>query len=433
MEQPTSTDGVAPRRGGAADADGGGALAGIRVLELSGGTEQYAGKMLAQLGADVILVEPLQGCRSRFEGPFLEGSPHRERSLSHAYLNQGKRSICVSLESADGQNVVRRLAADADVLLSFGAPGQMAALGLAHDDLAEVNAQLITANISMFGETGPYAHYRADDLVAMAFGGLLYLGGYPGKPPTVAWGNQALLAAAQFTAVCTLVALWSVENTPSGEACGEHLDVSVQECVAMALENSAQFYELERKIKQRSGGDQRQAGMGVFPCKDGLVYLMAGGIASNRFWNGTVQWLLDEGVEGARTLLEPRWSDPDFLQTQEAKAGFAALFEPYASRKTKAELYEEGQRRRLPICPVSTTKDLLVNRQLVHRQFFQTVPHPHSGRELVMPGAPYRLAASPWHGGAPAPLLGEHTCAVLSDAGFSVDQLEVLMLEGAIA
>jgi len=409
------------------------ALAGVRVVELCESTEQYAGKMLAQLGAEVTLVEPLLGCDSRFEGPYLDSRPHRERSLTFAYLNQGKRSICVDADDAAGQGVIRRLAADADILISSVGPGVMAARGLSNKDLSQINPRLITANISLFGESGPYSDYVGDDLIAMAFGGMLYLGGYPGKAPTAAWGNQALLAAAQFTAVSILVALWDVESTPKNDISGQHLDISVQESVAMALENSAQFFDLEQKIKMRSGGEQRQAGMGVFSCQDGMIYLMAGGIASNRFWNGTVQWLLDEGVEAARVLFDEKWNDQNFLQTEEAKQTFANLFLPFARERTKAYLYGEGQRRRLPICPISTPADLVENRQLSHRGFFQDVLHPFTGRQILMPGAPYRLSQSPWRGGAPAPMLGEHTYEVLVRAGYEPEQLEVLMRQGVIA
>ncbi|MCZ2498810.1 CoA transferase [Xylophilus sp. Kf1] len=406
------------------------ALAGVRVLDLCGGADQYAGKLLAQLGADVILVEPVQGCRARRQGPFVDGRPHFENSLSFAYWNQGKRGIGLELDSDEGRSIFRTLAGRSDIVISSEAPGRMAARGLDGESLRRDRPGLVTANISLFGESGPYADYRGDDLVAMAMGGLLNLGGYPGQAPTAPWGEQGLLAAAQFAAVGCLVALWQVEQRSGA---GQHLDVSVQESVAMALENSAQFFELEAKVRQRNGGEQRQAGTGVFACRDGMVYLMAGGIASNRFWAATAQWLVDVAAPGAARLQEPRWNDQAFLQTEEAKDFFASVFLPYAAGQDKADLYAEGQRRRIPICPVSTPADLLDNRQLVHRHFFQQVAHPHSGRQLTLPGAPYRLGATPWVGGAPAPCLGQHTADVLSAIGIEPSAQQVLLRQGAIA
>ena len=406
------------------------ALAGIRALDLTGGAEQYAGKMLGQLGADVILVEPPGGCAARRQGPFIDGRPHLENSLSFASWNQGKRGICIDLESVEGQRIFEKLAHHEHMLISADIGGGLSFRREQADKLRLGNPALITANISLFGETGPYCEYRGDDLVAMAMGGLLNLGGYPGRAPTSPWGEQGLLAAAQFTAVACLVALWEVEQKGGR---GQHLDVSVQESVAMALENSAQFFELEGKVRQRNGGEQRQAGTGVFACRDGMVYLMAGGIASNRFWAATAQWLADVQAPGAAQLAEARWNDQLFLQTDEAKDIFASVFLPYAAGQTKAALYAEGQRRRIPICPISTPADLLDNRQLLHRHFFQQVPHPFSGRELTLPGAPYRLAATPWRAGPPAPRLGEHTAEVLAEAGIDQQAQQVLFRQGVIA
>ncbi|RYY68101.1 MAG: CoA transferase, partial [Comamonadaceae bacterium] len=274
--------------------------------------------------------------------------------------------------------------------------------------------------------------YEGGDLVSLAFGGLLSLGGYPGLAPTAPYGNQAVLAAAQFAAVASLIAVWDVEGQPAPRE-GQHVDVSVQESVAMALENAVQFVELENTVRQRNGGEQRQAGTGVFACQDGMVYLMAGGVASNKFWNTTAEWLVEEGAPGAQQLREPRWFDAAFLQSAEAKGIFAGIFVPYAAVRTKAQLYAEGQRRRIPICPVSTTADLMVNRQLVFRDFFESTPHPFSGATLTVPGAPYRLDASPWRLGRPAPQLGEHTAEVLAGLGYDNERQAVLLRAGVIA
>ncbi len=409
-----------------------GPLQGLRVLDLTQGSEQYCAKLFAQLGADVLLVEPVAGCAQRREGPFLGDRAHPEHSLPFAYLNQGKRGIALDLDRAQGQEIFRALARNADLVIEAERPGRMRERGLAHDALAQANPALITTSITPFGQEGPYAQYEGGDLVALAFGGLLSLGGYPGLAPTAPYGNQALLAAAQFAAVASLMAVWEVEGQ-AGARRGQHIDLSVQESVAMALENAVQFVELENTVRKRNGGEQRQAGTGVFPCSDGMVYLMAGGVASNKFWNSTTQWLVDAGAPGAAQLAEPRWQDQAFLQTAEAKRIFADVFLPYAAGQTKAQLYAEGQRRRIPICPVSTTADLLQNRQLLYRNFFQQTLHPYSGRLLTVPGAPYRLTASPWQLGRPAPCLGEHTAEVLAGLGVDAVSQAVLLREGVIA
>lgn len=403
------------------------ALSGLRVLDLSGSSEQYCGKLFAQMGADVLLIEPPGGSGMRRAGPFLEHRPHFENSLGFAYLNQGKRGICVDLDTPNGQAIVHELARKADLLIETQRPSVAARRGLDYASLARSNPGIVVTSITPFGRTGPYAEYLSEDLIAMALGGLLYLGGYPETEPVGAPGEQAYLAAAQFGAVASLTALW--EAGTEGEALGQHVDVSVQACVVAALENTVQFVDLENTVRTRSGGHQRQAGTGVFPCSDGLIYLMAGGVASNRFWSATTRWLIDAGAPGAAQLNDPCWLDPAYLATDPAKQIFAAVFLPFAARFSKAELYEEGQRRRIPVCPISTTADLLGNRQLIHRHYFVETEHRYSGARLTVPGAPYRLTQTPWQVGNPAPRLGEHTAEVLTELGYDSQAQAVLLRE----
>jgi len=409
-----------------------GALAGLRVLDLSGQSYQYCGKLFAQLGADVILVEPPCGSPARLEGPFLEDIPHKETSLAFAYFNQGKKGMGLDLDSIEGRQIFRKLVKTAHIVVESEKPGTMKQRGLGEPDLRALNPGLIVTSITSFGQSGPYSAYQSDDLVASALGGLLYLGGYAGGIPTSAHGNQACLAAAQFAAVATLMAVWEVESQ-TGDPIGQHIDVSVQECVVMALENAVQFVDLENTVRRRTGGQQKQAGTGVFPCQDGEIYLMAGGIASNRFWNAATEWLVEEGAPGAGRLREAHWNDLDYLASDEAKDYFASVFLPFAANKTKAELYADGQRRRIPICPVSTPADLPVNRQLAYRNFFQQTPHPYTGNTLLAPGAPYRLSATPWQLGPPAPRLGEHTSGIPAQLGYGKDERSVLLRAGVIA
>lgn len=409
-----------------------GPLHGLRVLDLAPDSTQYCGKLFAQLGADVLLVEPPGGCAQRRDGPFLDDHVHPEHSLGFAYFNQGKRGLALDLDQPTGQAIFRSLVRQSDLVIECERPGRMKSRGIDHAALAAGQPGLVTVSITPFGQEGPYAQHEGGDLVALAYGGLLSLGGYPGLPPTAPYGNQALLAAAQFAAVAAMVALWEAEGPHAG-AQGQHVDVSVQESVAMALENAVQFVELENTVRQRNAGEQRQAGTGVFPCSDGMVYLMAGGIASNKFWHATARWLIDVQAPDAGQLLEPRWNDPAFLASAEAKALFAQVFQPYAAGRTKAQLYAEGQQRRIPICPVSTMADLMDNRQLAYRGYFEQTEHPVSGRRLTVPGAPYRLSASPWALGRPAPRLGEHNAEVLASLGHDLQAQAVLQRQGVTA
>src|ERR1700745_2210288 len=204
------------------------ALAGVRVLDLSGLAGQYCGKQFADLGADVILVEPVGGSPVRREGPFLDDRAHVEFSLQFAYFNAGKRGIAVDLEPPEGQHIVRQLAQDAAVIIESEKLGVMEMRGLSFASLAASNPKLLMTSVTPFGQTGPYANYEAEDIVALALGGLLYLGGYPDTSPIAAFGNQAYLAAAQFAAVASMMALLAASEGRGRT--GRYVDVSIQEC-----------------------------------------------------------------------------------------------------------------------------------------------------------------------------------------------------------
>ena len=233
-------------------------------------------------------------------------------------------------------------------------------------------------------------------------GGFLHMMGYPDAAPTQAYGNQAYAMGNMFAAVGSMMAVLGAQT--SGE--GQHVDISIQECVTMALENAAQFYDLEKRVRTRFAGSQRQAGTGIFECADGSVYIFAGGMAAIRFWGNLVQWMKDEQVPSYETLDRPEWSDMAFLNSERAKDMFAEMFSVVAKGKTKEELYREAQRRRVPLCPVSTVADVAQNRQLAYRGFFTRVPHARAERELVMPGAPFQAVGDAEQGRASCASIG---------------------------
>jgi benzylsuccinate CoA-transferase BbsE subunit len=405
------------------------ALEGLRVLDLSGPMGNYAGKLFADLGADVILVEPTTGSELRREPPFIAGVAGPERSLNFAYQNTSKRGICLDLDTASGQRLLRELAQTADLVIETAPPGWMAARGLGYADLSKNRPQLVVASITPFGQTGPYADLQATDLVGLATGGLLWMGGYQGVAPTQAHGDQAFKCAAMYGAVAAMLAVTEAELT--GE--GQHVDISMQESVTLALENAAQTYDLEGVIRKRPLGDQRFAGYGLFPCQDGYIFLGSRGIGTSPAWTRSLQWFKDEGMAGVDRLFGPEWSDLDYLKTEEAREVFGQLFITWARQHTKAWLYGEGQKRGIPLAPVSTPADLLQNPQLRARGHFVPFTHPLLKRAAEMPGAPYVLSATPWRVNRPAPQLGQHTAEVLAELGVSRDEVARLYSAGVAA
>jgi benzylsuccinate CoA-transferase BbsE subunit len=403
-----------------------GALAGLRVLDLSTRYGWYSGRLFAGMGADVILVEPPgSGCALRAEPPFLPGGVD---SIPFFHTCAGKRGMTLDLNKTEGRGLLAALARTADLVIEDEAPGALAAIGLGHADLARANPRLSTLSISPFGQSGPYAAHAADDLVLLALGGFLNMMGYPDAAPTRPYGRQAEAIGCMFGAVGAMVALFGREATGRGQ----HIDIAIQECVTMALENAAQFHDLEGSLRTRFGGAQRQAGTGMFACADGYIYLFAGGMAAIRFWGNLVQWMRDEAVPGAEALAAPEWSDMAFLNSVAAKDRFEAIFSRFAAVRTKAVLYHEGQARRVPLCPVSTPEDVAGSRQLADRGFFETLRHAASGLDVVMPGAPFQLSGTPWRMARPAPGLGEHNADIYAELGVDTGALRRLAAEGVI-
>ena len=404
------------------------ALQGIRILELASPYTRYAGKLFADMGADVVLIEPPAGSPLRREGPYIADLPGLERSLSFAYYNTSKRGITLNLECDAGRAIFLELASNADLVLEGEKAGMMVQRGLDYLRLQELRSSLVLTSITPFGQTGPYSQFESEDLVGMAMGGFMYLSGYPDTEPICAYGGQAYLAAGMYAAVASMLALTSAEL--SGE--GDHVDVSMQECVVMAMETAVQYFDLEKTIRKRFGANQRFAGSGVFECKDGYVYMMAAGIGANKFWSYSLQWLINEKVPGVERLQGDRWQQIEFVQSDEAKQIFAEIFAPWAKQKTKAELYHEGQKNHVPLAPVNTPRDILLSKQLEHRGYFVDVEHPETDLPLRMPGAPYRLSRTPWRMQNTAPRLGEHNAAVYRETGRDEKELQKLHLAGAI-
>lgn len=405
------------------------ALEGLRVLDLSGPMGNYAGKLFADMGADVILVEPPQGTELRREPPFIGNVAGAERSLNFAYQNTSKRGICLDLDTASGQHLFRELAATADLVIETFPPGWMVARGIGYEVLSRRKPSISVASITPFGQTGPYAQMQATDLVGLALGGLLHMGGYRDAAPTQAHGDQAFKCAAMYGAVAAMLAVTQAELTGQGQ----HVDISMQESVTLALENAAQTYDLEGTIRQRPLGDQRFAGYGLFPCKDGYIFLGSRGIGNSPAWSRSMEWFKDAGMVGAERLLGPEWSDLNYLKSDEARDVFGDLFITWAKQHTKAWLYTEGQKRGIPLAPVSTPADLMENPQLRARGHFVPFTHPLLKQAAEMPGAPYVLSGTPWQVRREAPKLGEHTREVLGEIGIAPDEVSRLVSMGVAA
>jgi benzylsuccinate CoA-transferase BbsE subunit len=414
------------------------ALQPYRVLDCTRAIGWTCGKLLADLGADVIKVEPPGGDPDRRIGPFYRHVPHPERSLAWFAANTNKRGITLDVETSDGQALWRTLTRTADFVLESFPPGYLERLGLGFQDSSRLNPRLIWTAITPFGQSGPFANYRATDLGGMALGGLMSLCGEPDRQPVRMHPAQGYLHAGLQAAVGTLLAHQFRVRT--GE--GQFVDVSMQHAVSWTIVPTRQYWELNRLITERMGPSRAfadQVRRIIYPCQDGYVALM--GVMNAREWGPMVAWLAGEGM--AEDLTDEFWrllvdhAGPGTLTqaavTDEELAHVDGVLSRFFATHSKAELAEEALRRHILLFPVATPRDLVEHPQLAARNFFRTLQHPELGQTLRYPGAPFRLSETPWRLRQRAPLIGEHNEAIYSgELGLSLAELSVLMAAGAI-
>jgi len=381
------------------------ALDGLRVLEVGElVSAPYATKLLADLGADVVKIEPPAGDRARRRGPFPGGMPHPEKSGLFLYLNTNKRGIVLDLTTPAGHAALERLAERADLLVHNVHPHDMAASGLDYERLSARNPRLVVTSIAPFGLSGPHAGWRGTDVVTWSAGGVAALNGVPGEPdlpPLKTFGDQSGFQAALTAAVGSLGAL--LARIKRGR--GEHVEVSTQECVATILELTFEYWPYTQLVASRLGQKPIQP-LCFMECRDGWIFLCA---IEEHQWERFVE-----------IMGNPEWAGLELFTNRLARgANFDALqafLQEWCRDQSVQELYEAAQRRRIPFAPVSTMGDLVASPHLRARGFFVTVDHPVAGT-VTMPGAPYKLAATPWLLRRPAPCLGQHTAEVLAEAG----------------
>ena len=405
-----------------------GLLAGILVIDLAGESGVFAGRMLAELGADVIRVEPPGGDGIRRRPPFLDDAQHPE-SLHHLHFNAGKRGITLDVHTPRGIELLRRMATVADIWLETDAPGVMEALGLGYRALVEVNPALVYASLTPFGSEGPMAQYRANDLVSVAMSGLMYLNGFPEDPPIAPGAEQAYQIASAALVASTLVAVAGRTRDPEGR--GRHVEVSVQDAMAMATVQTANanFYTWHGRIPKRVGFSAPPALRNLFTCADGLWVSFVIPVGVGPGWFPFVDWLRDERIDTPVT--GSAYEDAAFRasHTEEVAAAVAAIAEQYS----REALFHEGQRRKMLVMPVNDIRDLHEDAQLRSRGFWRSLEHPALGREIEVPAAPYQYSATPATLERCAPGAGEHNREVYVDLlGMSEAEFASLVAEGVV-
>jgi len=396
------------------------ALAGLRVLDLSTHRAHLCGRLLADMGADVIKVEPPGGDSGRRIGPFYNDLPHHDRSLFFWFYNLNKRSLTLELTHPRGRELALSLACSADVVIESFAPGEMDVFGLGWEQLHRANPALVMLSIAPFGGTGPYRDFEADDTVLSALSGMLYVNGFPGRAPVRPLGLQAYHSAAYYGAIATMTALLARDS--SGE--GQWIDLSMQEATASAVEHVAGSYFGQKQIEPRRGTLHWSRFFRVGKCRDG--YIMHCTLGD---WTSLIEWVNGDGK--AQDLVGPEWNDVMYRSIN-AEHLFDVLDE-WVADYNRDDLLERAQLLRQPYAIVRRPEALFKDEQLAAREFFAEVEHPELGRSFRYPGAPYLFNGTPWRVYRRPPLLGEHTGEILrADLQIEPDEMAALRAEGII-
>lgn len=411
-----------------------GLLSPCRILDLCDERGGFAGRILADLGADVIKVERPGGDPGRNRGPFYKDCPDPENSLSWLASNANKRGITLNMKFPEGRDIFERIVEAADVVLESFAPGYMAELGLGYEHLSRVNPGLVMTSITPFGQDGPYRDFKASDLTLWCLGGMAYVSGDPDRAPVQIGVPQSYLQGGAAAAAGTLIGLYY--RDVSGE--GQWIDVSIMEAVIQAMMNVLQFWDVNGIVLKRSGGFRTGLSTSanqrlIWRCRDGYVnFPLFGGSLGARTNANLVRWMESEGM-GDEYLSGINWEEFDMANTsQEEFDRSEGPISRFFATHTMDELYQGAIERKIMLYPVYTAQEIQEDPQLMARRFWTTIGHRGLDEMVSVPGSPFVISEER-PGMVRAPLIGEHDEDIYrGELGFSQDELAMLRKAGVI-
>jgi crotonobetainyl-CoA:carnitine CoA-transferase CaiB-like acyl-CoA transferase len=361
---------------------------------------------LADYGARVIKIErPDGGDPCRWLGPFPQDIPHPEKSGLFLHLNTNKESVTLNLKSLRGRQLLLRLAARANVVVENFHPRVLPALGLHYEDLRRSNPRLVMTSISNFGQTGPYRDWRAQDLTLYAMGGEMYSSGAGGREPLKQAHGLTLYQGGAMAATATMIGVFGVRR----HGIGQHIDISLFETQAGSMDRRLTSLLAYQYTGQNPGPeDPRPVGIlpsGIFRCRDGYVDIRC----TMRWWNRLVAMM-----DLPELHHDPRFNTETARLNPAHREAFLQIFHAWLQQYTRQEIMDRARQTRMPATAVNTPAEVLRDAHFVSRETFVPVAHPVAGT-WQLPGAPFRPQRTPWQVRRPAPLLGQHTAAVLRE------------------
>ncbi len=394
-----------------------GPLEGTRVVEFCDGPGELAGKILADMGADVIKVEPPDGSKSRTIGPFVDDQAGPNRSLHFWYHNTNKRSAVAELDEPEVVEAVRALTAAADIVVEDHQPGWLAAALGPLDVVQAESPRLVVCSITPFGQDGPWAEWSTTDLVSLALGGPMAMNGYSpedreGVPPIRGHGDQGYNTGCHHAVIGIMAALLHRDSTGEGQL----VDCSMHEALSCTTEVGMPYYLYQRRDVVRQTGRHaavRPTEPWLATAGDGRDLILYGRGRDNRTWAQLKKWMQEHGY--GRQFDEERFDSPRARQPGAGSAEAAEITQEllsFVAASTADEIYRGGQSRRQAWGAVRSPEETLDDVHLQARGFFVKTTGEGRVEGAEMPGAPYQFSETPWELRRPAPQLGEHTADI---------------------
>ncbi len=380
------------------------ALSGLRVVEyaqmISG---PYCGKMLADLGAEVIKIEmPGAGDTSRTAGPFVNDIFHPEQSGLFSYLNTNKLGITLNPASEEGRKIFFQLLEHADILVENNSPRLMEKWGVGYADIQKINPGLIMTSITPFGQNGPYRDYQACELITYHSSGAGHTtprSGDPDQSPLKLGARVTEFYAGMNGALAAMGAVLVREMTRKGQ----YIDISAQECFLNNALAGLPYWQFNNELMGR-GGRQPWAPLAILPCKDGHVSFQ---FQSEQQWKDLVE-----------LMGNPDWAESELFKDQFVRGenwdGLELLMNEWLAGQPKQAFFHAAQAKRCPVGPVNRIDEVIDCEHLAERDFFVKIDIPGAG-EVKIPSAPYKFSKTPWQLDRPAPTLGQHNEEIYCD------------------
>jgi crotonobetainyl-CoA:carnitine CoA-transferase CaiB-like acyl-CoA transferase len=398
-------------------------LEGVKVLDV---THYIAGpyctKLLALLGAEVIKIEePNEGDGVRRIAPFFVDAPIHEQSSLFFYLNTNKKGITLDLKQQTGKIIYKRLVKEVDIVVENFSPRVMPSLGLDYITLKKVNPRLVMTSISNFGHSGPYMNWKSSEVVSYALSGVTYSSfGTPERGPLKPFGSIAQHISGIYAATGTMTALNHSQRT----GVGQHVDISILECVASMEEHSLVMAAYRNETKKQSGRlHPSNHPTTISRCKDGYVQLS---VATPYHWQ---RLCLIAGLPE-----DWRKDDSPFMTGSYRRQHYREIdiaLEPWLMSHTREEIQEMAREVLIPVVSVKTIPEIMDDPQYKARDFFIEVEHPYAGK-VTIPGMPFKMSENPNRIGR-APLLGEHNEEIYCQRlGYSKEELLRLRGQGVV-